>query len=63
MFGAKKENLHWYVNILRAVWEALKSRFPKGVQARLKLDPTGERIKEGNKKEKPALNHKVVRSI
>lgn len=32
------------------------------IHAKLKLDPTGEGIKEGGKKGKQELNHKVVHS-
>lgn len=45
-------------------WELCgKSQLPACIHAKLKLDPTGERIKEGNKKEKQALNHQVVHSV
>lgn len=46
----RKKCLCWNVNILRAVWEELKSRLLKRIRAKLKLDPTGERIKERGKK-------------
>lgn len=51
------------MNISRAVWEELKSQLPMCIHAKLKLAPTGEGIKEGNKREKQALNHRVVRCV